>query len=147
MKIDRKILSDYIKNHEGYRSEWYLDTLGFPTIGWGHLCIKNEYQTIDKETAEMLFQGDLDNAIKCVQSIFENIVLGSGIDELSANRQMAFVDMAFQLGHKLERFQKALFHVSKGEWGLAVADFLNSIWAKKQTPARAIDNAILLLEG
>ena len=35
-------LEERIKHHEGFRNMVYKDTLGKRTIGWGHLCRKDE---------------------------------------------------------------------------------------------------------
>ena len=39
---DYKNLEARIKVHEGFRNTVYLDTLKNKTIGWGHLCTKDE---------------------------------------------------------------------------------------------------------
>ena len=48
-----------IKEHEGFRDTMYSDSLGFRTIGYGHLVLDSdnfvEGITYDKETLEEVF--------------------------------------------------------------------------------------------
>ena len=134
-------IKTYIKAHEGCRLEAYSDSLGFPTIGWGHLMVKREMSTITQEQADAIFEQDY------VDHKFYALRIFPDLPSYSEGRQMALIDMAFQLRGNLTHFPKALDHIKKGEWALAAADFLDSIWARKQTPSRAIDNAIKLIEG
>jgi GH24 family phage-related lysozyme (muramidase) len=134
-------IAAYIKKHEGCRLALYQDTEGYPTIGYGHLCVHTEYTMIDQEKAEELFAKDYAEAKHRLCQILPEIC------DYSGPRKMALLDMSFQLGGNLTHFPKALAHVKAGEWALAVADFLDSLWARNQSPRRAIDNAILLIKG
>ena len=49
-------LEKRIKHHEGYRNMVYRDTLGKRTIGWGHLCRKDETWEDDTEYPEEVLQ-------------------------------------------------------------------------------------------
>ena len=46
MNRDRLLKS--VKEHEGYRTKVYLDTLGKRTVGYGHLCVEDHWED-DKE--------------------------------------------------------------------------------------------------
>ncbi len=143
LRIGRTDLTaeEYIKNHEGLRLKAYKDSLGYPTIGWGHLCVKNEYTEIDEEKAQELFNKDLIETQFFVGRLFPDF------SQYSENRKTALLDMAFQLRGNLTHFPKAMAHIKAQEWTEAVCDLLDSLWARKQTPSRAIDNAILLIKG
>ena len=134
-------IKEYIKGHESCQLIAYVDSLGFPTIGWGHLMIKRTFEEITQDQADQLFDQDL-----CEANLFL-CHLYPELPEVSPNRKMALLDMAFQLRGNLTHFPRALQHLRTGEWSLAAADFLDSIWARRQTPSRAIDNAILLIQG
>jgi lysozyme len=59
LKISAKGLND-IKNHEGWRPYVYLDAVGLPTIGYGHLIKPGErFTTITKEQGEKLLLTDV----------------------------------------------------------------------------------------
>ena len=132
---------EYIKKHEELRLKLYPDSLGYPTIGWGHLCVKREIQEVTPQEAQVIYEQDL-----CAAKLFICHII-PGFGTLSENRQMALLDMSFQLRANLIHFPKALEHIKNGDWALAAADFMDSAWARKQTPSRAIDNMILLIQG
>jgi lysozyme len=50
---------DLIKHFEGYSSTTYLDSAGYPTIGYGHLAKPNDPLVITKWQAEMLLRQDV----------------------------------------------------------------------------------------
>ncbi len=130
----------YIKGHELLRLEAYPDRNG-KSIGWGHFMLKNEYTKIDEAMAQRFYKVDEAIALSGINRYFEKV-------PLSPIRFKALMDMSYQMGADcFVHFPKAMGHAIAGNWPLAVADFLDSIWARNQTPSRAIDNAILLLEG
>ena len=55
-------VKERIKEHEGFRDTVYSDSLGFATIGYGHLVLPTdnfvEGNTYDKETLEEVFDND-----------------------------------------------------------------------------------------
>jgi lysozyme len=119
------------KQHEGLRLKAYKDSLGFLTIGYGHRMLKNEYTEITLEKATSLLLSDLAEA----EADF-NYLFPCGRYFTPARRD-ALIEMIFQLGAAgLRHFKKALAHIDQAEWSPAVADFLDSLWAR-QTPARA----------
>jgi len=68
-------------------------------------------------------------------------------DELSDDRQMVLVDMAFQMGRMgLAGFRKMIRAIAKGDFVLAAAEILDSKYYL-QTPGRARKNAETMLEG
>jgi GH24 family phage-related lysozyme (muramidase) len=136
-----ELIQEYIKGHEALSLDLYTDTLGYPTIGWGHLCVKREFTRITEAQAQGLFDVDYCNAKFFISHLLP------GFSEFSDGRKMALLDMSFQMNNRLLHFPKALDHLKTGEWASAAADFLDSIWARKQTPSRAIDNIILLING
>ena len=61
-------IKERIKQHEGFRDTMYSDSLGFRTIGYGHLVLDSdnfvEGVAYDKETLEEVF----DNGVVCVDN-------------------------------------------------------------------------------
>lgn len=133
-----------LKRQEGLQLKVYKDQLGFPTIGYGHFCVKNEYTEITLEKAEELFREDIAIAEQSLRQVFYT----STLYRMSLNRFDALINMMFQLGfgHFLH-FPKAIAHVKKEEWKEAADDFRDSIWAKVQTPERAKEVIDLLERG
>jgi len=125
-----------IKEHEGFRDQVYKDSLGFATIGYGHLVLPNDpYEegvTYSKEDLEKVFDGDFDIATNNASKL---------IGDLSLNHQAkcVIIEMVFQLGiggvSKFKNMWKAL---GEGDYQTASEEMLDSRWAK-QTPKRATD--------
>lgn len=59
---------DLIKAHEGCKLDAYLDGVGIPTIGYGHIKGVQIGQTITQEDADAFLQDDVQSAIKCVNN-------------------------------------------------------------------------------
>lgn len=131
----------YVKGHENCSLEAYTDTEGYPTIGWGHLMIKVFYKTITQIQAEEFFDRDM-----CEAKFFISHLLPE-YHGYSPARRKALIDMAFQLRGHLTHFVNAMGHLKEGAWTPAACDFMDSVWCRKQTPSRAIDNIILLIKG
>ena len=62
-----KTLKLRIKINEGYKNCAYKDSLGYFTIGYGHLIKKNEKKflvsTLTKQALEKIFQNDFNKAL------------------------------------------------------------------------------------
>ena len=123
-----------IKEHEGFRDQIYKDSLGFATIGYGHLVLDTdpfiEGQSYPKEHLEKVFDGDFniakDNANKLIGDI-----------ALNHQAKCVIIEMVFQLGiggvSKFKNMWKAL---GECDYQTASEEMLDSRWAK-QTPKRA----------
>ena len=92
---DYKNLEARIKVHEGFRNTVYLDTLKNKTIGWGHLCTKDEIWDENKEYSEeelhRVFITDLNRAIDGANKLCHDIELPPVAKEI-------IIEMVFQLG-------------------------------------------------
>lgn len=83
---------DLIKHFEGCVLKVYIDAVGFPSVGIGHLIKHNElFTTITMEEAEALLQKDLSEAI--------NGVLRYIKVPLTDNQFGALVSFCFNLGN------------------------------------------------
>ncbi len=120
-----------LKHDEGLRLKKYQDSLGFWSIGYGHLMLKNEYDEITREKAEKLLAEDIETAEDGMAHIFPLW------PSFSERRRDALTNMTFQLGvGGLLHFRQAIAHARSGQWKEAADDFRDSLWAR-QTPARA----------
>ncbi|MDR0664275.1 MAG: glycoside hydrolase family protein [Helicobacteraceae bacterium] len=128
---------EQIKKHEGLRLKAYKDSLGFWTIGYGHLCDGGKVMpvkaVIDKTEANELFETDFAVAFSDVSALFASVWQG-----LSDNRKIALIDMSFNLGiGKLAEFKQTLAAIKRGDFEAAANAALASKWAK-QVGKRAI---------
>lgn len=137
---------EWITDNEGVRYRMYICPSGFPTIGIGHRLSKSEEswykdREISWKEVQEIFDTDFHIALNNARRVVPNF------DELSDNRQMVFVDMAFQMGRLgLSKFKRMLRAVGRGDFVEAAADILDSKYAR-QTPVRARKNAEMILEG
>ena len=123
-----------IKKHEGFVPKIYRDSLGYATIGYGHLVLPTDHfqdgvEYSEKELNEVFekdFQNALDNANKLIGDI-----------PLVYQAKEVICEMVFQLGiggvSKFKNMWKAL---EEGDYYTASVEMLDSRWAK-QTPKRA----------
>ena len=122
-----------IKEHEGYRDTVYSDSLGFATIGYGHLVLPTdnfvEGVTYDKETLEEVFDNDFKIAVDSARDLLRNIEHNYIIFGV-------LVEMCFQLGKpKVSKFNKMFIALKEKDLDKASAEMINSRW-HKQTPKR-----------
>ena len=123
-----------IKKHEGFRDVIYKDSLGFATIGYGHLVLPTddfvEGQQYSKEILDAVFDKDFQNASNNANKLIGDIPLVYQAKEV-------ICEMVFQLGiggvSKFKNMWKAL---EDGDYETASVEMLDSRWAK-QTPSRA----------
>ena len=123
-----------IKEHEGFRDQVYKDSLGFATIGYGHLVLDTDHfiegQSYPKEHLEKVFDGDFDTACSNANQLIKDL-------PLHHQAKCVLIEMVFQRGiggvSKFKNMWKAL---GEGDYQTASEEMLDSRWAK-QTPSRA----------
>ena len=134
-------LKKKIKKNEGFRNKPYLDSLGHPTIGYGHLITNKEKKTLkgkfSKKFLLKLFDKDFKKALRDYKKNFNH-------KKHSKNTKEVLVEMIFQLGiKKQQKFLKLNNHLKKNNMFLAALEMKNSLWYK-QTPKR-VDGLVKLL--
>ena len=123
-----------IKEHEGFRDQVYKDSLGFATIGYGHLVLSTdpfkEGVTYSKEDLDKVFDSDFNIAKTNANQLIEGL-------PLHHQAKCVIIEMVFQLGvggvSKFKNMWKAL---KQNDYQTASEEMLDSRWAK-QTPKRA----------
>ena len=123
-----------IKKHEGFVPKIYRDSLGYATIGYGHLVLPTDHfedgVTYSEEELNEVFEKDFQNALDNANKLIGDIPLVYQAKEV-------ICEMVFQLGiggvSKFKNMWKAL---EQGDYYLASQEMLDSRWAK-QTPKRA----------
>ena len=121
-------LIDSIKQHEGYRSKVYKDSLGIDTIGYG-FAIKD--LELDQDICDLILERkvkDLKDRIKKKFSWYK--YMPPTIKEI-------IIEMCYQLGlYGFSCFKKTISYLQNKEWEKASVEMLDSRWAV-QTPRRA----------
>ena len=134
-------LKKKIKKNEGFRNEAYLDSLGYSTIGYGHLITKKEKKMFQakfsKKFFSRLFDKDFKKALTAYKKNFNH-------RKHSKDTKEVLIEMIFQLGiKKQKKFVKMNSHIQNNNMFLAALEMKNSLWYK-QTPKR-VDGLIKVL--
>ena len=135
------LLKQRIKKNEGFRNKPYLDSLGHPTIGYGHLITKKEKKNFkakfSKKFLSKLFDKDFRIALTAYKKNFN-------YKKHSKDTKEVLIEMIFQLGiKKQKKFVKMNKHMKNNNMFLAALEMKRSLWYK-QTPKR-VDGLIKLL--
>ena len=137
-----------IKIHEGFDLKPYRDTKGVVTVGWGHNLeadadpVTLTRGAITKDLAEVMLEEDISEAFEDANVIFETF------SEHSFRRRAVLVEMAFNLGRSgLSSFVRMIEYIEDHMYKEAVAEMLDSKWAKKDVGQRAITLSERFREG
>ena len=131
-------VSKRLRSEEGYRTHLYEDSEGWLSIGIGYNI---EEKGLPPDIIEELFRRSVEEATADAARLTE-------FADLSAARQGVLIAMVFQMGlPKVRAFTKMLAALRSGDYQLAGAEMLDSVWANKQTPARAHREAEIMICG
>lgn len=125
-----------IKQHEGFSPTVYEDTLGYKTVGYGHLITEKDSfitgEIYSPEQLEGVFEEDYQIAHDNAQDLIEdeNIPFHPTVESI-------LIEMSFQLGGpRLKKFVKFIEALKFERYSTAADEMMDSRWAK-QTPSRA----------
>ena len=124
-------LSKDLERDEGLRLSPYRDTTGHLTIGYGR-NLDRAGGGISLVEAQFLLSNDISDVTRQIRSQFR------WFDGLPPAAKRALANMIFQMGiGTIKQFPLMLESLEKRDFDTAVADALNSRWARSQTPNRA----------
>ena len=120
-----------IKEHEGFRDTVYADSLGYATIGYGHLVLPTdnfvEGVTYPKEQLEELFDMDFNQAKQSANEL----LVGLDINDIAKG---VIVEMCFQLGKpRVMKFKKMWVAIRNNDFEEAANQMIDSAWHKQTT--------------
>jgi lysozyme len=136
-KLDRDAVFEQLKIDEGVVNEIYLDHLGYPTFGVGHLVLETDPEhgqdvgtPISEERTKECFEKDLDTAISECELLYEDGFFGDLPDEV----QQILVNMMFNMGRtRLSKFKKMHAAIIESDWKTAAVEGRDSRWHKQVT--------------
>ena len=136
-------ISNRIKANEGFRNCIYIDQIGNPTIGYGHLINQEDNFVLKKKylkkTLLNIFYIDLKKAIADFKKNYKH-------KTISDNAQEVIIEMIFQLGIEgMLKFKKFNFFINNKLFYLAALEMMKSKWYQ-QTPNRVNKLIIVLLQ-
>jgi lysozyme len=132
-QLKKEIIAD-----EGIKYEIYLDHLGYPTVGIGHLIKKDDPEygkpigtKVTSERVGELFIADAESAIKDCKKLFNNF------DTIPEDIQHVLVNMMFNLGlSRFSKFKNFKAAIDVRNWKKASVEGRDSLWYR-QVPNRA----------
>ena len=133
MNIDK--LREEIEYDEGSVNKIYLDHLGLPTFGIGHLVTEwdEEYglevgTDVSEDRCIEAFNRDIKNVLS------DCIKLYSDFDELPEEVQLIIANMMFNMGRpRLSKFKGMKRGVDAKDWNAAADEMVDSTWYKQVT--------------
>lgn len=125
-QYDKESLRQELIRDEGLRLQVYRDSLGYRTIGVGHLLKPGEqYEQISEELAMQLLEQDIADAERKLSLIYDHWRC------LNDVRQRALLNLTFNLGYKLERFRRFFNALKVADWDAAAKSLKESLWYRQ----------------
>ena len=136
MNIDE--LKKEIEADEGVKYEIYLDHLGYPTVGCGHLIQPDDEEygkevgtTITEARCSTLFASDIDGVLADCGRLYATF------SDLPEEAQKIIANMMFNMGlTRLSKIKKMKAAIEKGDFKEAANQMHDSKW-RTQVPNRA----------
>ena len=134
--LDRNAVFEQLKIDEGVVNEIYLDHLGYPTFGVGHLVLESDPEygqevgtPISEDRVKECFEKDLDTAIsECVA------LYGEGFNDWPDEAQQVVVYMMFNMGRtRLGGFKNFRAALEESDWERAGKEGRDSKWYRQVT--------------
>ena len=136
MNLDK--LREELAEDEGCKYEIYLDHLGLPTFGIGHLITKNDPEygkdvgaVIEQSRVQSAFNLDITVTIEDCHRLYKDF------NDLPGEVQLIIANMMFNLGYpRLSKFKGMKAGVDTRNWSSAADEMVDSRWYT-QVPNRA----------
>ena len=142
-KMDIELCKAEIKRHEGEVLEIYMDSLGYKTLGVGHLCQPNDTEynwevgaPVTQEVVDMYYEDDFEKHYKEAIHVFGS---EEDFEKLPEVIQRVLVNMCFNLGgSRLSKFRNMLKACREHDWEKMAVEMEDSRWFK-QVGRRSIE--------
>ena len=136
--MDIQKLRQEIEADEGNVHEIYLDHLGLPTFGIGHLVRDTDPEhgqpvgtPVSEERVNICFDNDIQGTITDCKNLFDNF------DDLPEEAQLILCNMMYNLGYtRLSKFSKLRGSISIMDFTESANQMYDSKW-RTQVPNRA----------
>ena len=128
-------LREQLEIDEGVRYDIYLDHLGLPTFGIGHLVTKTDPESgqavgtpISKERVAECFDMDVQSVINDCNKLYEDF------EDLPEEVQQIIANMMFNMGYtRLSKFKGMKRGVDSKDWNQAADEMVDSRWYRQVT--------------
>lgn len=120
---------------EGIKYEIYLDHLGLPTFGIGHLVIEGDLEygeevgtPVSEDRVAEAFEQDIQITLEDCDRLYDDF------DELPEEAQLIIANMCFNLGRpRLSKFKGMKRGVDARDWNAAADEMVDSQWYRQVT--------------
>lgn len=124
-----------IEADEGCRYDIYLDHLGYPTFGIGHLISKTDTEhgaevgtSVSEARVIQAFNTDMDIVLDDCNTLYENF------ETLPEEVQHIIANMMFNMGRpRLSKFKGMKAGVDAQDWNRAADEMVDSRWYQQVT--------------
>ena len=128
--MDIEKLREQLEIDEGVVHEIYLDLLGYPTFGIGHLVRESDPEhganvgtKVDEARCIEAFNQDVESVIK------DCLILYPDFDDLPEEVQQIVANMMFNMGRpRLSKFKGMKRGVDAKDWNAAADEMVDSVW-------------------
>jgi len=128
-------LREEIAIDEGIKYEIYLDHLGLPTFGIGHLVIDSDPESgqpvgtpVSEERVNEYFDKDVEVVLGECRILYEDF------DDLPEEAQLIIANMMFNMGRpRLSQFKGMKRGVDARDWNAAADEMVDSRWYRQVT--------------
>jgi len=133
--MDIEKLREQLEIDEGVVHEIYLDHLGYPTFGIGHLVRESDPEhganvgtKVDEARCIEAFNQDVESVIK------DCLILYPDFDDLPEEVQQIVANMMFNMGRpRLSKFKGMKRGVDAKDWNAAADEMVDSAWYRQVT--------------
>ena len=128
-------LREEIAIDEGVKYEIYLDHLGLPTFGIGHLVRDDDPESgqpvgtvVSEDRVNECFDKDVEIVIDDCRQLYEDF------DDLPGEAQLIIANMMFNMGRpRLSKFKGMKRGVDARDWNAAADEMVDSRWYRQVT--------------
>ena len=128
--MDLEKLREELEIDEGCKYEIYLDHLGYPTFGIGHLVIEHDAEygwevgtSIDTVRVHETLEQDIKTVLSDCNRLYKDF------EDLPEEAQRVIANMMFNMGYtRLSKFIGMKSGVDVRDWNVAADEMVDSSW-------------------
>jgi lysozyme len=133
--MDLQRLQEDLADDEGIKYEIYLDHLGLPTFGIGHLVLESDEEygedvgtPVSEDRVNECFERDIAITLEDCHKLYDDF------DDLPEEAQLIIANMCFNLGYpRLSAFKGMKRGVDTRDWDTAADEMVDSKWYRQVT--------------
>ena len=124
-----------LERDEGVKYEVYLDHLGYPTLGIGHLITDDDPECgasvgtkVDSDRVQEAFEADVESVLSDCERLYVQF------EHLPEEVKLIIANMMFNMGYtRLSKFKGMKRCVDARDWEWAADEMVDSKWYKQVT--------------